>query len=314
MKAIAVTAFKATPELVDVPNPEVRPGTVLIRVSAAGMNPFDWKMIDGILDGQMPHQFPMIVGVDGAGTVTAIGEGVTRFKIGDKIYGQFIHAPIGEGSYAEYAVVPESASITTIPDGISFAEAAAIPTSGMTAQQMLEQLDLQPGQTVLINGATGGVGSFTTQLAALHGLHVIATAHGDDISRMKKLGAKEVIDYKAAPLADQVKQAHPDGIDGLIDVVSNADTLKALSALVKKGGPVLTTVFVADEAALKANGLRGGNFETKGSANSLDKLKDALGKIEIPIARRIKLTQVASAIEDSRNAISSGKTIIEIDA
>lgn len=314
MKAIAVAAFKATPELVDVPTPEVRPGTVLVRVAAAGMNPFDWKMIDGILDGQMPHQFPMIVGVDGAGTITAVGEGVTRFKTGDKIYGQFIHAPIGEGSYAEYAIVPESASITTVPEGISLAEAAAIPTSAMTAQQMLEQINLQPGQTLLINGATGGVGSFTTQLAALQGLHVIATAHGNDIARMKKLGAQEVIDYTEAPLADQIKQSHPDGIDGLIDVVSNGDTLKTLSALVKKGGPVLTTVFVADEAALKANGLRGGNFETKGSATSLDKLKEALAKIEIPIARRIKLEQVPAAIEDSRKAISSGKTIIEIEA
>ncbi|HEY0612149.1 MAG TPA: NADP-dependent oxidoreductase [Chitinophaga sp.] len=315
MKAVAISAFRATPEVIDLPKPQLRPGTLLIRVSAAGMNPFDWKMVDGILDGHMPHQFPMILGVDGAGVVEAVGEGVTRFKPGDKIFGQFIHSPIGEGSYAEYAIVPEKAAISYAPASIPLETAAAVPTSGMTAQQLLEHAGLQKGQTLLIVGATGGVGSFATQMAAAEGLNVIATAGSAAAAEhIQGLGATSVIDYKKASVTEQVKAAYPNGIDGLIDLMSNKEGFTAHTALVKEGGAAFTTAFVADSDALKARHLKGGNFETKSTPASLDKLSALIdaGKLKVPVETIISLEEVPAALAQSRQGRGKGKTVIKI--
>ncbi|HWV64558.1 NADP-dependent oxidoreductase [Chitinophaga sp.] len=314
MKAVAVSKFKDIPVVMDLPKPAVRPGTVLVKVAAAGMNPFDWKMIDGIMDdGKMKHQFPLIMGVDGAGTIEEVGEGVTRFKVGDKIYGQFIHSPIGEGSYAEYAIVPEKSGITKAPTSISAVEAAAVPTSGMTAQQMLDKLDLQEGNTLLIVGATGGVGSFAVQLAAAQGIHVIATVSDDaGAARMKQLGAAETINYKTASLTAQVREKYPNGVDGLLDLISNGEGFEANLDLLKPGSGALTTTFVAKEEALKSRNIHGGNFETQGSAASLDTLTLIIdrGGLTIPVENKIRLEDVPAAIAQSRQAKAKGKTVI----
>jgi len=314
MKAVAVSKFKDIPVVMDLPKPVVRPGTVLVKVAAAGMNPFDWKMIDGIMnDGKMKHQFPLIMGVDGAGTIEEVGEGVTRFKVGDKIYGQFIHSPIGEGSYAEYAIVPEKSGITKAPTSISAVEAAAVPTSGMTAQQLLDKLDLQEGKTLLIVGATGGVGSFAVQLAAAQGIHVMATVSDEaGAERMKQLGAAETVNYKTASLTAQVKEKHPEGIDGLLDLISNEEGFEANLDLLKPGSGALTTTFVAKEEALKSRNLHGGNFETQGSAASLDTLTLIIdrGALSIPVENKIRLEDAPAAIALSRQAKAKGKTVI----
>jgi NADPH:quinone reductase-like Zn-dependent oxidoreductase len=313
MKAVAVSKFRDTPQVMELPKPAVRPGMVLVRVAAAGMNPFDWKMVDGIMEGHMPHQFPLIMGVEGAGTVAAVGEGVTRFKEGDKIYGQFIHSPIGEGAYAEYAIVPENNEVDLAPASIALTAAAAVPNAGMTAPQLLEKMALQKGQTVLIVGATGGVGSFATQLAALQGLQVIATAGNEaSAARMQQLGAAATVNYKTAPVAQQVKQLYPHGIDGLIDLMSDKETFAANTALLKPGGVTMTTAFVADEAALQAQGLRGGNFETKGDVPSLNKLTKLIddGRLQVPVGKNITLEEVPAAVAQSRAGHATGKTVI----
>ncbi|RAJ10919.1 NADPH:quinone reductase-like Zn-dependent oxidoreductase [Chitinophaga skermanii] len=314
MKAIAVTAFNESPQLMDLPKPAVKPGTVLVKMAAAGLNPYDWKLTDGIMKDHMKHVFPLIMGVDGAGVVAEIGEGVTRFKVGDKVYGQFIHAPIGEGSYAEYIVVPEKINIAIAPNSVPLTTAAAIPTSGMTAYQLLDTLNLQKGETLLINGATGGVGSFATTLAALRGIYVIATASPANEARMKALGASEIIDHTKAPVIPQLQGKHPKGVDGLIDLVSNADDFDKMSGQVKPGGTALTTVFVANEEALRAKGLKGGNFETKGSVAALDKLSSLVDQqlLEVPVGTVISLNEVPEAIALSKSGKAKGKTVIEI--
>jgi NADPH:quinone reductase-like Zn-dependent oxidoreductase len=315
MKAVAVPQFKAIPQVMELPQPTVKPGTILVRVSAAGINPFDWKLIDGILEGKMPHNFPMVLGVDGAGTVAEIGEGVTRFKVGDNIYGQFIHSPVGEGSYAEYVVVPEKAAISLAPKKVSLLEAAAMPTAGMTAQQLLERLGLKHEQTLLLVGATGGVGSFVVQLATMQGIYVIATVSSEEgAGRMKKLGAKETINYKKLSVEKEIKSRYPSGVDGLIDLVSPAPTFRAMTNLVACGGAALTTAFVSSPEILKARNLTGGNFETHGSPASLDTLTDAVnsGALIIPVEEVITMEGVPAAIEMSRQAKSKGKTVIKI--
>jgi len=315
MKAVAVPHFKAIPEVMELPVPTIKPGTILVRVAAASMNPFDWKLIDGILDGKMPHNFPMVLGVDGAGTVEAIGDGVTRFKVGDKIYGQFIHAPVGEGSYAEYVVVPEKAAISHAPEKISLVEAAAIPTAGMTALQLLERLGIKHEQILLLVGATGGVGSFVVQLAAMQGIYVIATVSTElDAERMKKLGAKETINYKKVSVETEIRNKYPSGVDGLIDLVSSAAGFQAMTKLVAFRGAALTTAFVSTADILKARELTGGNFETQGTPASLDALTDAVngGALVVPVSEVITMEQVAGAIENSRQLKGKGKTVVKI--
>lgn len=316
MKAVSVPAFKAIPAISELPEPAVRAGAVKIRLAAAGLNPFDWKMVDGILKDHMPHVFPMILGVDGAGVVVETGEGVTRFKQGDRVYGQTLHEPVGEGSYAEYVIVPEDAAMAIAPSNIPLVEAAALPTSGMTAHQLLEKAGLQRGQTLLIVGATGGVGSFTVQLAAAKGLHVIGTASSEELAaQVKGYGAVEVILYKDSPVIDQMKSLYPAGVDGLIDLVSNKETFMKLTELVKENGVILTTMFTADKKKMEERGLKGGNFETQGTAASLDALRELAEDftLTIPVDKKITLEEAPAAIADSREKKSKGKTIIVID-
>lgn len=313
MKAITIPQFKATPELTEQPKPVVKAGSMLVRIVAAGINPFDTKMIDGILDGQMPHHFPMIPGVDAVGVVEEIGEGVTHFKVGDNIYGQFLHAPVGEGTFAEYIVVPEKAALALAPKKIPLKQAAAIPTAGMTALQMVEKSGLKHEQIVLLVGATGGVGLFFTQLAAMQGIYVIATASDENgASKVKELGAKEIVNYKKVSVVDEIRNKYPDGVDGLIDLVSSPEVFREMTALVKSGGVAFTTAFVADEADLNKKGLQGGNFELKGSRALLDTLSDAVdnGAVKIPLEKEITLEETPAALAEIKKLKSKGKTII----
>ncbi|MGE7776064.1 NADP-dependent oxidoreductase [Chitinophaga sp. NPDC101104] len=312
MKAVAVNQFKSIPQVMDLPEPPVKAGTIRIRLAAAGLNPFDWKLVDGILENQMPHVFPMILGTDGAGVVESVGAGVDRFKVGDRVYGQMIHPPVGEGSYAEMVTVPDSVAIAAAPHSIALSDAAALPTAGMTALQLLDRSGLTEGQKLLLIGATGGVGSFLTQVAKARGIYVIATASSEEsAARTQQLGAAETINYKTAPVEEQF----PGGADALIDLVSDKVNFEKMLPLVKKGGHVNTTQFVADKDRIHELGLRGGNFETKGTPASLDALRELIdnGRLTVPVDRRIPLDQAPQAIADSRAAKSKGKTILLID-
>jgi len=316
MKAVAVKEFKAIPQVMDLPEPAIKEGSIKIKLAAAGLNPFDWKMIDGIMKDHMPHVFPLIVGVDGAGVVTETGTGVTRFKKGDKVYGQMLHAPVGEGSYAAYVVVPETAVLAIAPESISLTDAAAAPTAGMTGIQLLEKAGLQSGQTVLLIGATGGVGSFITQLANAKGIRVIATVSStEDAERLTALGATATINYKQFSIAEEVRKLYPHGVDALIDLVGNEADFHKMATLVKAEGYALTTQFVANKELLKTQHIHGGNFETKGSPAALDALRKVIdaGEVDIPVDRKIPLEQAPAALAESRERKSKGKTIILIE-
>jgi NADPH2:quinone reductase len=313
MRAIAVDAFKGEPRLVEVAQPVPKPEQLLVKIAATALNPFDWKVADGIMEGAMPAVFPLILGQDAAGTVSAIGKDVTRFKNGDRIFGQFFHAPVGEGTFAEYAVVPQKGALALLPREIDFPTAAALPTAGMTALAMVEALELEAGSSLLIVGATGGVGSFATQLAANRGLRVLATAGTpSEGERLRRLGANEIYASRDAALISEVRRNHPQPIDGVIDLVSKTAALTALAGVVRQGGCVLTTVFSADQETLRARGLRGGNFEVRASSSLLERLVDVVksGKLTIPIDSTISLAEAPVAIARSRAGHSKGKTVI----
>src|SRR5215204_6172096 len=212
MRAIAEVEFGGPVALMVLPTPEVRADEVLIHVRAAGVNPFDWKVADGVLKDEKQHRFPLILGFDAAGVVEQVGAGVTRFSEGEEVYGYFSKPVIGEGTYAEYVVVP-AAIVAKKPKAVGFAEAAALPMPGLTAMDLVDAVDLRKRETVLIVGATGGVGTYVVQLAARHGARVIATARQVNEAFVRELGATETIDHTREDLVEAVRTAHPDGIE-----------------------------------------------------------------------------------------------------
>ncbi|MBH0778883.1 NADP-dependent oxidoreductase [Nocardia bovistercoris] len=311
MRAIVVRQFAGPIETAEMPTPEPAPNAVQVRMEAAGVNPFDLRIADGFLEGAVPHDFPLILGVDGAGTVSATGAEVTHFDIGDRVVGRFLAPPVGHGSFAEYAVLPENAAIVRIPAPVPTVAAAALPTAGMTAQDLVDAAKIQPGHKVLIVGATGGVGSFLVQLANIAGGHVIATARAADADRMARLGAAETVDHGLAPVADAVRRSHPDGIDVLFDLVSTPEALADLSGLVRTGGAVYSTIGAADEQALRQRDLTGGNIESRGGAAELARLlhRVADGDVVIPVQATVPLSQASSVIGAGG---ARGKTVLVI--
>src|SRR3569833_220245 len=313
MRAIAVDKFKGEPRLFEVAQPVPKPEQLLVKFASSALIPFDLKVADGIMECAMPAVFPLILGQDAAGTVSAVGHNATRFKSGDRIFGQFFHAPVGEGTFAEYAVVPQKGALAPLPREIDFPTAAALPTAGMTALAMVEALELEAGSSLLIVGATGGVGSFATQLAANKGLRVLATAAApSDGERLRNLGASELYASRDEALISELQRNHPQPIDGINDQDNKTEGLTELAGLVRQGGCVLTTVFSADENALRARGLRGGNFEVRASSSLLERLVGIVksGKLTVPIDSTFSLAETPAAIARSRAGHSRGKTVI----
>jgi len=314
MRAVAVQKFKDPAEMMDLPKPSPAPGEILVRLGAAGVNPFDWKIADGVAEVDRPHVFPLILGVDGAGVVEAVGPGVTRFSVGDGVYGNFLHSPVGIGTYAEYVVAPENLGISQIPRGILTTQAAAVPTSAMTALQTLDTLGLTRGQTLLIMGAAGGIGSFAIQLGDGLGLHVIAAARSPNRTYLIKLGATETFDAASVSFVDDLHQSHPSGVDAMLDLGNQGDALARLLVLVRPGGLVASTIGAADPELLGGRGLRGLNLSLQPSPALLDRLSSelAVGRIRIPIESTVSLAEAADALAVVRAGKGRGKTVITI--
>jgi len=309
MRAIAVDEFGGTPKLVELPKPVPGPGEVLVRLAAAGVNPFDRKVADGMLKGSLRHVFPLVLGVDGAGVVEALGEGVTRFAVGDAVFGTFFHVPAGTGTYAEYVTVPETNPLAPLPAGFDPVVAAALPTAGLTAMQVVDALEAEKGATVLVVGATGGVGTFVVQLAAGAGLRVVATGRPRDADRLRELGAAEVVDHTTGPLAE-----HVSAVDALIDLVGDSEAFTAALAAVRPGGRALTTTFSADADALAARGISGGNFEMRGTPDALTRLAEVVsdGRLKVLVEHHLPLAEAAEELVRLRAIGARGKTVVVV--
>lgn len=316
MRAVAVPKFRASPELMDLPKPSAGPGEALVRIQFAGTNPYDLKIADGILEGRRPHVFPLILGVDAAGTVEAVGAGVTRFRPGDRVFGQFLHNPVGTGTYADWAPVPEGIGVAPLPPGLTLEEAAALPTSGMTALDALERLDLAPGSFLAVVGASGGIGSFATELAASRGVRVIAVGRPDSADRLRALGAKEVIDSSSGDPKAALLHAHPEGVDGLLDVMSDRNAFTEWTATVRRGGGAVTSVYAANEEVLHRSGLRGGNLDLQPSSELLTRLARAIldHRLKVPLERRIRLEEAPAYLAELKAGRGKGKTVVDLSA
>ncbi|MDN3351410.1 NADP-dependent oxidoreductase [Actinomadura sp. DC4] len=302
MRAVTVTGFGAVPEVTDRPVPEPGPGEVLVRLTAAGLNPFDWKVIDGAIEDV---GFPLIIGTDGAGTVERVGADVTGFQSGDPVFGQFSKARLGRGSYAELAVASHGA-IAAAPRTVALSEAAAVPTAGMTALNLVDHVG--DAGRLLIVGATGGVGTFVTQIASARGITVVATASEEKADLMRALGATEVVDHTVAPIADQVDPQ----VDAVIDLVSGTERLRSLLPVIRPGGIVLSPVFAVPEEGLP--GVEAANFSNVASADLLERLAGQIdaGHVRVVIGDTVTLSQAPEALARSRAGKARGKTVIVI--
>ncbi len=314
MRAVVVRAFKGTPELLELPEREAKDGELRVRLEAAGVNPFDWKILDGIFEGRRPHEFPLVAGVDGAGVVEAVGGSVRRLKVGDRVAGSFLHDPVGIGTYAEVATVPESNAVTRIPDAVGFEAAAALPTAGMTAWDAVDRLGVRPGGRLLIVGASGGVGTIATALAAARGIRVLATARPPADVALRDAGAMEFVNPSVTDLAAEVRRMAPDGVDGLLDAGSDKPTFARLAALVRRGGTAATTVFVADASATYADGVKRVNLNLQPRAETMDRLlaEVAAGRVRIPPPRLLPLSEGPRALAESRARTTVGKTVLRV--
>jgi NADPH:quinone reductase len=312
LRAITVTEYGAPPAIAELRTPEPGPGQVLLKMRAAGMNPMDRTLASG--DWRpMPATFPMVLGADGAGVVEKLGEGTSRFSVGDDLVYQLLIAPLGSaGTYAEYVAVNEDAPLARVPNGLDDVVAAALPTAGGSALSLVELLEPLTDKTVLIVGAGGGVGSFATQFAVNAGGNVIANVRAADAERMRAYGAIETVDHTAVPMLDTVRQAHPDGVDALIDLVSDAAGFAELASLVRRGGTALTTQYVADQEALGATGVTGINFALKPSSELFERVAEAVadGRIVVPPITRISLDDVPALLSSPQPRPASGKTVI----
>ncbi|MFF9782189.1 NADPH:quinone reductase [Streptomyces sp. SceaMP-e96] len=313
MRAVAVSAFGEQPQLMDLPQPEPGPGEVLVRLSAAGLNPVDWKLADGMFGDAVPAAFPLVLGSDGAGEVLAIGSGVRRFTIGDAVFGQFQRPEQGGGSYCELAVADED-RIAHAARSVTYATSAALPTAGMTAYNLVEETRIAEGRTVLIVGATGGVGTFITQLASGRGAEVIATARPAKAELMRTLGAAETVDHTAGPIADQVLAHHPGGVDVLIDMVSGPAEFAELTRTVRDGGTAVSLIGSADADELTEHNLRGFNFVNRPSPQLLEILAGHVdaGRLTVLVGREVSLEEAPDALATSRTGRAQGKTVLAI--
>ena len=313
MKAVHVPAPGQPPELGALPVPAVTEGTVLIRVTAAGLNPIDNGIAAGMLAQMLPHQYPLVLGRDAAGLVEAVGAGVDHVAVGDAVFGHVLLAPpIQHGTLAEYALLP-AATVTAKPAALDFVAAAALPLAGAAAVQAVEAIAPQPGQVVLVNGAGGGVGSYAVQLLAARGVTVIATGTASNRDRLLALGAGRVIDHTTASVAEQVRAAYPDGVDALVNLAGNSAAEVPLAA-VRTGGAVATTTRAPDAAALDAAGLTGSTIRARAVRETTAPLAEqaVAGTLAVQVARVLPLDQALDGLATIAAGQAEGKLVVTV--
>jgi len=313
MKAYAIENPEKPASVVTVPDPEAGPRDVLVAIRAASVNGFDVYQASGYLLGMMEHRFPTIIGRDLAGVVEAIGSEVTDFAVGNEVLG-FAPSipPLERGTFAE-RISGADMILVPKPTGLDFQQAAALPLAGAAALDLLEAVDVKEGDTLLIVGATGGVGSFAVQLAAMQGATVIATAGPDDEAFVRDLGATQMVDHTAGNVADAVHRLYPDGITALIDLISQKDALTDLGSVVRSGGRVASLLGAADVEHFAERDVVATNVNAAPTVDKLQRLANlaSSGELRVPVQEVYSLDQVGEALEAFRQG-KRGKLIVRV--
>jgi NADPH:quinone reductase-like Zn-dependent oxidoreductase len=294
MKALAISEFNTPPAIVDVPAREPAEGEVLVDVEHASINGMDVAAWAGYLKDVMPYEIPITLGRDFAGSVAAIGPGVTDLAVGDPVWGLIASATLHDGTLAEQLVIP-TWSLARRPDGLEGAAAGALALVGIAAQAAIDALALQPGETVLIAGATGGVGSVAIQLAKLAGATVLATATADRTDFVRDLGADQVVDH-TGDLAAQVRAIAPGGVDAVLHAAGDPN---ALADLLRPGGRMASELGFG-QGAVGDRDITATAVMSIPSAEALGRLATLVtsGKLRVPVSKTYSLDEAPQALMD----------------
>ncbi len=306
MRSFTLDSFESSPHLRDdLPRPEPGDGELLVRVHASSVNPADAALASGMLKGMIEYEFPVTLGRDFAGVVESVGSSVTRYQPGNEVYGflPLANPAAHDGSWADYAVVTEATSVALKPSSVDFVTAGAAPIAALTAIAAVDALELGAGTTVLVVGATGGVGNLFVQLAAAAGADVFATGLPDDREFLLGLGASEIVD-RNTDVGAHVRETYPDGVDALLDLV----TYQPDASVLKPGGLLASPVGAAGDGP--------GRFNLMASATkpNLDRLAALLdsGALRVPIQHSYALEQAGDALEALTTTHTQGKLAITI--
>jgi NADPH:quinone reductase-like Zn-dependent oxidoreductase len=294
VKAIAIFEFNADPVAQELTAPQPAEGEVLVDVEYASVNGMDVMTWAGMIQGMMPFELPVTLGRDFAGTVAAVGAGVTALAVGDPVFGVLLKMPLHDGTFAEQVVVPATC-VAKRPAGLGARDAGALGLAGIAAKLAVDALAPAAGESVLICGATGGVGAIAIQLAKRHGAHVIATATPDEAAFVQDLGADETVDY-TGDLAALVRQAHPKGVDAALHAAGDG---MALADLIVPGGRMASTLGIGPDQ-VAGRDIRATMVMAVPSTGILTELATAVvaGQLRVPVTRTYPLGQVAQAIKE----------------
>ena len=308
MKAIVIHEYGG-PEVLkyeDIPQPEPKDDQLLIRVIAAGVNPVDGMVRSGMFSKEGDRAFPIILGGDVAGIIEKVGSKVTKFKVGDPV---FAYVSLNDsGGYAQYALVTEREAALK-PKSLMYVEAAAVPIVALTAwQALIDTAKLSVGQTILIHGGSGGVGSFAIQIAKARGAKVVATASTANQSLLKQLGADVAIDYTKQKFEDVAKD-----VDVVLDSIGR-DTLARSYGVVKKGGIIVSLVARPKESELEKHGIRGAALNAEPNSEELSEIGKLIDdkKIKVIVSQTFPLSEAKKAQEQVATGHTRGKIVLKI--
>jgi len=304
VKAVIIHAYgnEDVVKQVDVARPEPKADEILVKVHAAGVNPVDWKIRNGMGE-RLGLTLPIRLGGEVAGTVEELGAEVTEFNLGDAVYGI-----ITSGAFAEYAIA-KIGDLALKPDNLEFESAAAIPLGALTAwQSMFDVAKLEGGQRILITGASGGVGSLAVQLAKSRGAYVIGLASGHNEAFVKELGADEFVDYTKQNFAEVVKD-----VDVVFDTVGG-DTFERALYTLKKGGFLVTVVAFPAEDTGRELGVQAARAFCKPNAQELAEISALVeaGKLKAHVSTVLPLEEVNKALQLSETGRTRGKIVLQV--
>ncbi|WP_342247738.1 NADP-dependent oxidoreductase [Pseudomonas sp. OTU2001] len=306
MKAIQVAEYGQVERLELIELEELVPNDdqVLIDVAGSGINPIDWKILSGAMKQFIPMSFPYTPGVEVAGTIAAVGKNIHEYAVGDEVFG-FIGIV---GGYATQALATPD-RLAHKPDGLSLVHAGGIPAAALTAWQALhEQAEIQPGQTVLIHGAAGGVGSFAVQLARLVGAHVVATGSTRNRDYLRSLGAHQFIDYTAQQFENLVSD-----VDTVIDLIGG-ETQDRSWAVIKRGGVLVSPVSTPNVQKALEYGVVGKNFATRSDGRQLAEIAKLFAEKKLHVeVEVVPLSNAAEALMLSRGGHTRGKLVFDVN-
>jgi NADPH:quinone reductase-like Zn-dependent oxidoreductase len=282
-------------EIVDLPDPHPGPGQVRIAVRAAGVNPSDWKKRKGLMDRDLPQT----MGHEAAGVVDELGDGITDVAVGDRVFGFDVEG----AAQAELAVLSYYAAI---PPSLDFPGAAALPAAIETAARALDQLGVTSGSTLLINGASGSVGSAAVQLAVARGVRVIGTASPANHDYLRSLSAEPVAYGEG--LVERVRALAPDGVDAALDVAGSG----VLPELIDLAGGPEHVVTIADFAGAQEHGVAFSRGDTGRAVYALADIGELIesGRFSLPVAQTFPLAEIAQAHRVSEDGHARGKLVL----